>query len=261
MTYQPPPHNRLRHTVATGCLLVAGLSYRGSLAELSATSPGVAFDQLPIDSSGIVVSADVPLWKQRLFLRSYAEQLGTSPDTAGSGSGHNIIDTVVETESVSSRQAQTPYRSESAGDLLAGIRSAFSLQIKELAEILKVERPTIYAWMKGSASPQQHNRLRLRDIHRLAMQWNRLSNRPTGTAIRETDAAGRSVVDYLKEDIPPREIIVGRLKAIADETQARDASRRPVLAELAKKHGIALTAIREQVEEFDILTGKPFTLE
>ena len=224
----------------------------------------MAFVQLPIDSSGIgiVVSADsVPFWKQRSFLRSYAGQLETILDTAGSGAWQSVIGTVVETESVSSRQAQTRYLTESAGDLIAGIRSAFSLQIKELAEILNVERPTIYAWMKGSAVPQQHNRLRLHQIHRLAMQWNRLSDRPAGTAIREIDAAGRSVVDYLKKDIPPQEIIVGRLKAIADETKAQAASRRPSLSELAKKHGIALREIREQVEEFDIVTGKPFTLE
>ena len=256
MTHQGQKHPGLRAKFARNFFLVAGLS----------TSPGVAFGALPPDASSIgpIIADSVPLWDQLSFLRSYAGQLEALPSTysaAGSGSWLCDIGTVVESESVSSHQAQTQYRSETVADSIAGIRSAFSLQIKELAQILKVERPTIYAWMKGFALPQQHNQIRLRQIHRLAMQWNRLSDQPTGTGIHELDAAGRSVVDYLKENVLPEETIMGRLEAIAVGASTRATSRKPRLSELAQKHGIGLKEIREQGEEFDIVTGKPFSVE
>lgn len=58
-------------------------------------------------------------------------------------------------------------------DILLEIRLALGLKITELAHILRVERQTIYAWLKPGtqAKPHSRNADRLASIGEIASQW------------------------------------------------------------------------------------------
>lgn len=63
---------------------------------------------------------------------------------------------------------------------LHSLRSTWDLPVAWLARILRVERQTIYAWMKGvdvtTTSPRQNNALRLQQLHALGVEWRKLSD-------------------------------------------------------------------------------------
>lgn len=69
--------------------------------------------------------------------------------------------------------------------MLMTIQHWLSLNITQLARVLRVERPTIYAWMAEQSSPQMANLQRVNAVYRLAMVWSRLSDDPLGAALRE----------------------------------------------------------------------------
>jgi len=237
---------------------------KGWLRALS--GPGIAFGSTPNHASGIGPGYAnlVTVWDQQEFLQEYAGQLHAVPATSdlpGSGSGYQVVNLVVEVESPRLRASDELSPSRSLSEFVAEIRSALSLQIKELAEILHVERPTVYAWIKESSSPQKQNRVRLRQVARLAGTWNRLSNRPIGQAIREMDEEGRTIIDYMKEDIIPQTLIISRFRSIAQAAERKAALRKPSIRELADKHGIDLNKVRDQQDQIDIITGKRVSVD
>src|SRR5690606_24879084 len=54
---------------------------------------------------------------------------------------------------------------------IALIRAALSLNVKELALVLNVERPTVYAWMDGEFEPKERNVRRIETVWTLAREW------------------------------------------------------------------------------------------
>ena len=63
---------------------------------------------------------------------------------------------------------------------LHSLRHVWDLPVAWIARILRVERQTIYAWMKGSdvttTSPRQNNALRLQQLHSLGIEWRKLTD-------------------------------------------------------------------------------------
>jgi DNA-binding transcriptional regulator YiaG len=90
--------------------------------------------------------------------------------------------------------------SQRPADLISQIRAWLSLNISELASVLHVERPTIYAWIAGSAVPQAANMRRLIDIASWAREWSRLSKVPMGSAVRQQGLGGITLVDLLADE-------------------------------------------------------------
>ncbi len=209
-------------------------------------------------------SGDAPVWEHQAFLRNYGEKLDAESSIerlSGSGSRYEVVHVIVEGELSPLRDSYEARSGRPLPDIVAEIRSALSLQVKELAEILQVERPTIYAWIKGSSSPQKQNRSRLRQVSHLAGEWNHLSNRPIGQAIRETDDAGRTIVDYMREDAIPADLIRSRFRLIAQAAKQQAAGRKPSVRDLAEKHGIDLSKLRDQQDQIDIITGKRVSMD
>ncbi len=66
----------------------------------------------------------------------------------------------------------------SVAEKIAAVKSAFSLRTKELADVLHVERQTIYAWIRGENEPNMVTLNRLDLFVKLAAYWNTHSPLP-----------------------------------------------------------------------------------
>lgn len=112
--------------------------------------------------------------------------------SAGTGGDPTIDSSAVDqTASViyvtsSGRGRQEPPASEtfySPAARLSVIRRWFSFTIKDLADVMRVQRPTIYAWLTSSSVPQSSNVARLRQLYDLAMAWRHLGGRPMARVV------------------------------------------------------------------------------
>lgn len=145
----------------------------------------------------------------------------------------------------------------STADTLSTIRSSLSLNMKEMAKILKVERQTVYSWIGGSSEPHPSNKSRLNEIRLIAKYWETLSPLPVGNSVRQSNRDGRSIVDLLSEDILDKQEIYVHLKLLANnqtlDKTSQKAQSNPSVRELAARHKLK---IRENSDTIDWLTGK-----
>ncbi len=143
-----------------------------------------------------------------------------------------------------------------AAQRISRVRSELSLNVKELSTILRVERPTIYAWLSGRTAPYPRNRKRLQELYRIALAWSEMSNTPVGDAVRWEDEGGNSILGLLRQG-EPGEVLV-RLKALSSRhgtaLSGRQA-RRQRLHRFTEEHGLDRDLEKEQ-ETLDIATGR-----
>jgi len=223
------------------------------------TNPGVAEDPLPLERTGIGTSAlsSLASWEQLGVVLGYTRWLNIASHWfyLGSGSNYSVVPTTAEARS------ERPHEEAlSLGpcleDQIALIRSSLSLQVKELAQAVAVERPTVYSWINAERTPQPANRERLHTLYRLAQYWNRLSDLPLGKALHELDPDGRTIFDYLRDDRIPVPVLRERLRAASESAALSAAPPATSVRALAKKHGIDLRRIKERNDELDLETGK-----
>jgi transcriptional regulator with XRE-family HTH domain len=134
------------------------------------------------------------------------------------------------------------------------------MSITELARVIGVERPTIYAWMRAESEPHEANYRRLARVAALARKYGRFS--PLGARVRRPGADGTSLVDLLAEEPLPEERIEQRL--LSEWTDMRlEGGRRAVVPAIrsARDAAIALgiPAARGSLGQaaVDQLTGQP----
>jgi len=90
----------------------------------------------------------------------------------------------------------------SPAEQIIAIRSLLGLNVLELATILHVQRPTIYSWQSGTATPHYENGSRLRYIHELAQRWSRMCTEPIGDWVRKPlDEGGRTLAALLSAEV------------------------------------------------------------
>lgn len=125
----------------------------------------------------------------------------------------------------------------SASSKLARVRSNLSLQVAELARILRVERPTVYSWMRDdSVALRAENRDRLDRLEVLAQRWESRSNLPVGALIRAPNDAGESVVSLLEQErLADAQVLLDGLSARAD---LRPPRRVPSVRDALTRHGL-----------------------
>jgi len=148
-------------------------------------------------------------------------------------------------------------------NMLAEIRANLSLNVTELAEILKVERPTIYSWMDGK-SPRAAKTERLHDIYRIAMEWRKKSALPIGDRVRRSSPRESSLVKLLKRAELPHGKISQLLDSLARSAKRKEGAKPKTLVNvdaLISKHKLA--PVKEPVlnAELDTLKDAPRRLE
>lgn len=244
------------------------IDWRAAVLAGLSSAAGVAIAPASIMPTGAMQLAEcqISAWEEANILDAYAETLGRIPfmlrNSFGSGSQFRVRDCVVKAENISTKPLrEASAASKSTSEAVAEIRARLSLQIKELAEIVGVERPTVYAWIKGIAEPQKHNQSRLRRLQRIALAWARLSELPPGAAIRVVDDSGYSVIDLLKREPMPEEFVLERLRLISSKPTGEMRARRKSLRQFASEKGLDLQKVRMQTDEVDLTTGKRATME
>jgi transcriptional regulator with XRE-family HTH domain len=130
---------------------------------------------------------------------------------------------------------------------LARIRANLSLNVAELARILRVERPTIYAWMRDEiASLRTENRQRLDRLDFLARRWGALSTFPVGGLIRATNDAGDSLLSLLERERFSDALRI--LEALPEKVADAARPRVPTVRESLQRHGLEIKIKRTSGE-------------
>jgi len=137
-------------------------------------------------------------------------------------------------------QPSSCLRHDEVEGALGYIKNTFSLNVSELAEVLDVSRPTIYAWVDGSHADEAH-RDRLSALKELAQEWETLCREPIGTLLRERSESGARILDLLKAPELQLAEIKETFKVFAGVIETRQASQRAgalSFRELSKRHGL-----------------------
>jgi len=127
----------------------------------------------------------------------------------------------------SSRAKQVNVRSDvghsstlSPAEHVANIRDVFAMNMSDLASVLGITRPTVYAWLTGQ-EPKREAVIRIQKLSRAADQFNRANIIRLDKLVHRPILNGRSLLDILKTDEDPIADLA-TLKAIADkEAQIR----------------------------------------
>ena len=100
-------------------------------------------------------------------------------------------------------QVETSAMVAPAADLITRIKGGWSLNMTELAELMSVQRPTLYNWLNGKTSPDSKLQKQLQTLAAAAADWK--------------EATAGSNWDFLLDYSGPR----------ADEVTIREALGRP----------------------------------
>jgi DNA-binding transcriptional regulator YiaG len=125
----------------------------------------------------------------------------------------------------SERPALTPE------EQLDAIQDSLSLSVSQIAEVLHVTRPTVYAWSRGSVSvpKDRADAQRLRALHRVANAWRKRSEYDVGRWLTVPVGDDEpSLLDLLKADqwdeqalARTMDVLARRLAERASERQVR----------------------------------------
>ena len=173
----------------------------------TATSPGIGWSDVPSETSSPNQSgSQIAIESRNAVIRERAlklDQLISLQAMVGTGGSISHGRYWFEAASDILSTDREYLDSHDTSDAVATIRAALSLQVKELANVLGVSRPTIYSWMRDDEKPQPQNRNRIAYLLRFAKAWNSMSDKPVGALVRnQLSADGKSLVNLLAESEP-----------------------------------------------------------
>ncbi|WP_199306314.1 hypothetical protein [Coleofasciculus sp. FACHB-T130] len=108
----------------------------------------------------------------------------------------------------------------SPAEHVANIRDVFAISMSDLASVLGVTRPTVYAWLAGQ-EPKGEAVIRIQQLSRAADKFHQANIIRLDKLVNRPILNGRSLLDILRTDEDPVEALA-TIKAIADkEAQTR----------------------------------------
>jgi hypothetical protein len=124
---------------------------------------------------------------------------------------------------------------------IAGIRRHLSLNMTDLAKVLRVGRPTIYSWATAPITLRSAHRERIDAVYAIARDWRSLSSEPMGRMIREPNLGnGMTMIDLLSVDKLDPAAIHNGIRQIQERKGQLE--RRLTVAEAAEKAGVQLAS-------------------
>lgn len=156
--------------------------------------------------------------------------------------GHYIYNSRIHIERSASRNVDI----RSPAEHVANIRDTFALNMSELAIVLHITRPTVYAWLEGQ-EPRPEAVTQIQQLSRAADEIKRMKISRFDTLLRRPILNGHSLLDILKAGRDPLEALA-KLKLIAErESQVRFSP---------KSSGKRLRSLDDVVGEFPVATNK-----
>ncbi len=135
------------------------------------------------------------------------------------------------------------------------VRHYFSLSTTDLARLLLVERPTVYAWLDGKWEPNQENRTRIRKLFLLASSWQGISKQPIGKFLREPVDGESSLMDYLVRQQLDTVKVTDLMNLIHAQIDQKVRSKRArSVGMVAKQSGFKPLSSAQEDESFDRVT-------
>jgi DNA-binding transcriptional regulator YiaG len=142
------------------------------------------------------------------------------------------------------------------GEKLTFVRHYFSLNVSDLARVLRVGRPTLYSWIRGEAEPHRANQDRIDDIYEIASDWRQVTAEPIGWLGRSRSSSGQTFIEALSEErldqAKLRAMVLGMKEKMA-EAQAKVSDFDPAAA-LAPRAGYAEPTRDMQRENIDYVS-------
>jgi hypothetical protein len=192
----------------------------------------------------------------RWFYESFGSNLGTGGRITGLSQCDEGL-TSVHVIVICPRRPERAAALHDTPSRITSIRSALSLNVKELASVLQVERPTVYAWMAGEAQPQPRNLARIDALWTIAREWEALCPLPLGALRTAVNQEGASIVGLLGASDIDSGLVTALLRKAA--TLVASAERRPRGLDLrarAAARGVTLVEPPDAQREIDLRTGK-----
>jgi hypothetical protein len=111
---------------------------------------------------------------------------------------------------------------QSLAERVSAIKAAFGLTISQLAQVLQVQRQTIYDWVdeENPRQIQEQKRERLVAIQRLAVQWNQLCSWPAGKGIATYTVDGDALLDLLSADVLDESRLQPMMRSLSEQVKA-----------------------------------------
>ncbi|MGL6195141.1 MAG: helix-turn-helix transcriptional regulator [Thermoguttaceae bacterium] len=145
--------------------------------------------------------------------------------------------------------SQIPLTAAEAKDSLSSIRAAFGFTTKDLAEVLQVERQTIYAWIRDENDPSPENSRRVLLIETYASKWDALSMWPAKLMLR-VPVEGTSLFETLCK----KELDESQILRIMEESAKQVRDRETERNKKVQKSAATSHANTHFVSEYDFLT-------
>jgi aryl carrier-like protein len=147
---------------------------------------------------------------------------------------------------------------DSVVSMLAKVKSVFALSVSDLAKVLEVERPTIYAWMAARATPHTFNLERLKGLFNLAKQSEQFLASLPNKQIKQLQIQDTSIIELLSQPVIAKDLFVAGLESIkmSIDQDVNKQKSKVSLKEMAKKYGIPLPSKETSKDTFDLITGK-----
>lgn len=134
-------------------------------------------------------------------------------------------------------------------DQVANIKATLNLSIKDLATILGVQRPTVYAWMSGEQIPHGANLERIEEIAQLAVRLKK----PLDRKAAKVPLNGKSLLNLLDQESIDHDAVQKHL----DQLLNTRTKPQGVFAKMVAREGRQLSMPDDVQDRVDALTGKP----
>ncbi|MFG6444901.1 helix-turn-helix domain-containing protein [Microbacterium sp. P07] len=154
------------------------------------------------------------------------------------------------------RSAAAPVDWRTTSELVNYVRTAFAMSVTDLASALGVERPTIYSWLKDSATPSPAKARHLQSVVRLADLWGQVGAGGRKPEMAAEVAPGITLRDALTDDpFAWQAEIEHCLKMQAGQPERLAAMNR--IKQATRDAGIP----KRTAADFDLATGRPLSFE
>ncbi|MYB33643.1 MAG: hypothetical protein F4X92_00635 [Gammaproteobacteria bacterium] len=130
------------------------------------------------------------------------------------------VNSCVYTPLIRVEHAPRKIDARTTAEQIMAIKSAFALNLSELATVFGASRPTVYAWLNGQ-EPKPESTRKIHHALNLAEQLQALDIPRMDKVVRRPVFGSQSMVDRLKEGEVSREDLI-TLKSLAEkEAQSR----------------------------------------
>ena len=150
-------------------------------------------------------------------------------------------------------QVLEPGQSESVAKALALIRYRLSAGVQDLAQMLRVSRPTIYGWMGGTQEPQPRNLDRLTELESAAGKIVARFGRPVPRPLLLASVRGARLLDLLSDEVVVEESVDAQVVELVQRSGPRESES--VFDRIAAEFGETIDMPEDAQERAKDLTG------